>query len=281
MINRFALSVLCIALDRDKTCRVTFVYILLTLPVILGVNARSLSIEKADELLSVSSLNDVSCVCITETWFKDCMSDESVGLSGYCCERKDRVGPVGGGVACYVAATVPYDRLLDFEDNEHEVMWIRLRLHKLPRRFASIVIACIYHPPNSDNSSMREYIIATLDGILRRHPDCGIILFGYFNQLRDMFLRTQYGFAQLVNTATRNSAILDKLWTNMEPVYDTPAVLDTLGTSDHRMVLLKPSYDAILDTGNIQRPVVRRFTANEKAAFASALSDVSWEHCIQ
>ena len=202
------------------------------------------------------------------------MSDESVGLSVYCCERKDRVGRVGGGVACYVAATVPYDRLLDIEDNEHEVMWIRMRLHKLPRRFASIVSASIYHPPNSDNSSMREYIIATLDGILRRHPDSGIILIGDFNQLRDMFLRTQYGFSQLVNTATRNSA----MWTNMDPVYDTPVVLDTLGTSDPRMVLLKPSYDAILDTGNIQRAVVRRFTANEKAAFASALSDVSWEH---
>ena len=38
------------------------------------------------------------------------MSDESVGLSGYCCERKDRVERAGGGVACYVAATVPYDR---------------------------------------------------------------------------------------------------------------------------------------------------------------------------
>ena len=64
----------------------------------------------------------------------------------------------------------------------------------------------------------------------------------------------------------------------MDPVYDAPAVLDTLGTSDHRMVLFKPSYDAILDTGNIQRAVVRRFTANEKAAFSCALSDVSWEH---
>ena len=64
----------------------------------------------------------------------------------------------------------------------------------------------------------------------------------------------------------------------MDHVYDTPAVLDTLGTSDHIMVLLKPSYDAILDIGYIQRAVVRRFTANEKAAFASALSDVSWEH---
>ena len=106
---------------------------------------------------------------------------------------------VGGGVACYVAATVPYDRLLDIEDNEHEVMWIRLRLHKLPRRFASIVIACIYHPPNSDNSSMREYIIATLDGILRRHPDCGIVLIGDFNQLRDMsFTLSHQHFRMLV-----------------------------------------------------------------------------------
>ena len=141
-----------------------------SLPVILGVNVRSLSIEKADELLSVASLNDVSCVCVTETWFKEFMSDESVSLSGYCCARKDRVGRAGGGVACYVAATVAYDRLVDIEDDVHEVMWIRMRLHKLPRKFSSIVIACIYHPPNSDNSSMREYLIATLDGILRCHP---------------------------------------------------------------------------------------------------------------
>ena len=45
------------------------------------------------------------------------------------------------------------------------------------------------------------------------------------------------------------------------------------------MVLLKPSCDAMLDTGgNIQRAVVRRFTANEKSAFASAPSHISWEH---
>ena len=152
------------------------------------MNGRSLSIEKAEELLSVASLNDVSCVCTTKTWFKEFMSDESVSLSGYCCERKDRVGRAGGGVACYVGATVAYDRLVDIEDDVDEVMWIRMRLHKLPRKFSSIVIACIYHPPNSDNSSMREYLIATLDGILRCHPDCGIILTGDFNQLRDMFL---------------------------------------------------------------------------------------------
>ncbi len=44
-------------------------------------------------------------------------------------------------------------------------------------------------------------------------------------------------------------------------------VLDMLGSSDHRMVLFKPSCDAMLDTGNMQRAVVRRFTANKKSSF--------------
>ena len=50
----------------------------------------------------------------------------------------------------------------------------------------------------------------------------------------------------------------------MDCVYDTPVVLDTLGRSDHRMGLLKPSCDARLDTGNIQRAVVRLLPQTKK-----------------
>ncbi len=65
----------------------------------------------------------------------------------------------------------------------------------------------------------------------------------------------------------------------MDHVYNTPVVLDTLGTADPRNVFpIQHSCYAKLDTGNIQHAVVRCFTANEKAAFASALSRVSWEH---
>ena len=80
---------------------------------------------------------------------------------------------------------------------------------------------------------MREHMIISLDTILRRHPDCGVILTGDFNQFSDNFLRTHYGYKQLVKKATRNKAILDKIWTNMAPVYEVPVVLDELGTSDH------------------------------------------------
>ena len=118
----------------------------------------------------------------------------------------------GGGVACYVAASMVYTRLRYIEDDEYEVLSVRLRPQKLPRKYSCIIIAFIYHPTKADNGSMREYTITSLDTILRCYPECGIILTGDFNQLRDSFLRVHYGYAQLVNVATRNGAILDKIW---------------------------------------------------------------------
>ena len=62
-------------------------------------------------------------------------------------------------------------------------------------------------------------MITSLDTIVSCYPECGIILTGDLNQLRDSFLRVHYGYAQLVNVATRNGAILDKIWSYMSPLY--------------------------------------------------------------
>ena len=51
---------------------------------------------------------------------------------------------------------------------------------------------------------MQEYMINSLGTILRSSPDCGVILNGDFNQFNDTFLRTHYGYEQLVETATSN-----------------------------------------------------------------------------
>ena len=45
----------------------------LDLPVIINVNARSLNMEKVEELQVIVDYYDVSIACITETWFKDYM----------------------------------------------------------------------------------------------------------------------------------------------------------------------------------------------------------------
>ena len=246
-------------------------------PSVLSLNARSLSTEKSDELQEVMYLNSVTCVCITETWFKDYMDNVSVNIPGFNCERRDRLKKRGGGVACYVSDTVLYNRLSDLDDAVHEVVWIRLQPKKLPRRFSCIIIACIYHPPDADNIMMRDYLITCIDTILRKHPNCGIILTGDFNQLRDGFLSTHYKYRQLVNKPTRLDAILDKIWTNMSVVYDSPEVLHQLGASDHRMVLFSPSGDPSLDTGSVQHVVTRCMGHTERVMFASALSQVRWE----
>ena len=92
------------------------------------------------------------------------------------------------------------------------------------------------------------------------------------------FLRTHYGYEQLVKTATLNFAILDKMWSNMSPVYGLPSVIDELGKSDHNMVLLVPAWYPTLDTGMVQNIVTRRMGKTERAVFISTLAQIRWEY---
>ena len=96
---------------------------------------------------------------------------------------------------------------------------------------------------------MRENIITSIDAVIRKHPDCGIIITGDFNQLNDNYLKTHYRFVQIVNVGTRGNAVLDNIWTNMDNVYMSPVTLSELGTSDHNMVLLKPGSRLPRSTG--------------------------------
>ena len=90
------------------------------------LNARSLSCEKMDELQITVETNNVSIVCVTETWFKECMDIHSLTMEGFCLERKDRNNGRGGGVACYIRNDINYKRLVDMEDSELEVIWFKI-----------------------------------------------------------------------------------------------------------------------------------------------------------
>ena len=63
----------------------------------------------------------------------------------------------------------------------------------------------------------------------------------------------------------------------MNMVYSKPVTVAELGTSDHNMVLLKPSSKRTLDTGNLTRMSVKSMGAKEKATFELALSLIKWE----
>ena len=247
------------------------------LPAIINLNARSLSIEKLDELKVTVAIHYVSVVCVSETWFKDYMGNDSLNLHGFNLERKDRKNGRAGGVACYLRSDLLYSRLIAYEDDELEVIWIKVMPKRLPRTVSCILIACIYYTQQTDYLKMREHIITSIDAVIRKHPECGIIVTGDFNQLNNFFLKTHYRFVQIVNVGTRGNAVLDQIWTNMDKLYMSPITLSELGKSDHNMVLLKPGGSLPCSTGSVMRVTTRAMGENEKALFDRALSAVSWE----
>ena len=76
---------------------------------------------------------------------------------------------------------------------------------------------------------MRDHVINGVDSMLRKHPNCGVLLTGDFNQLNDKFKKNKkhYRYALLVNVPTRGQSTLDKIWMNMSPVYDAPITLNS------------------------------------------------------
>ena len=78
------------------------------------------------------------------------MSNESFAVHGYSLERKDRNNGRGGGVACYVRNDVFYKRLDSLEDDELEVILMKMMPKKLPRRFSCILLGCLYYTQPTD-----------------------------------------------------------------------------------------------------------------------------------
>ena len=157
------------------------------LPTILNLNARSLREEKLDELQVNVTIHDVSIICVTETWFKYYMDDNNISIEGFSVERKDRCdGRTGGGVARYIRNSFMYKILSNLEEKELEVISTK----KLPRKFSCILIACIYFTQMTEYAKMRDHLITCVDSVIRKHPECGVIITGDFNQMNDSFLKT-------------------------------------------------------------------------------------------
>ena len=123
-------------------------------------------------------------------------------------------------------------------------------------------------------------MVKSIDNVIRRYPDCGVMLIGDFNKLNDSFIATHYRYKQVVNKATRQSAILDKIWTNMYELYDTPSIIEHLGKSDHNMVLWAPSCSPTYHPGSLQQVGTRMMGHQEKVFLAMALpllQGLRWE----
>ena len=78
------------------------------------VNCQSL-FAHLDEFRSFFETKKYHIICLSETWFKQTVSDQLMNLSGYQIFRRDRSGKNGGGVAFYLTKSLHAKILLQSE----------------------------------------------------------------------------------------------------------------------------------------------------------------------
>ena len=97
--------------------------------------------------------------------------------------------------------------MTNYKDQSFEVLWLNIIPKKLPRAFSCIILPYIYHPPGANSAAMRDHVINGVDSVVRKHPNCGVLLTGDFNQLNDTFLKTHYRYAQIVKSTNTSWSI--------------------------------------------------------------------------
>jgi len=255
------------------------------MPVVFTANLRGGFCAKLDEMSATMQDLNVDIACFTETWLNEGILPILTQIGGYTTYRLDRSdGRKGGGIAVLVKNDLPCQHLTDLSKPPLETLWLLFRRCRMPRSVTHVLIGCIYHPPAANNNDMVTHIVETLDHCSKNHPNLGIILIGDFNKLPDSVLKS-YPLRQVVKGETRNSATLDKIYTDLADFYSTPVIGAAISKSDHNTVLFYPLTSKPRVQG-FYRPVRHRSnSANGKIFLARALATHNWSplyhmHCV-
>ena len=136
------------------------------------------------------------------------------------------------------------------------------------------VVVWIYLPPEHRipakyHYGLAQHIRQSLDYILSKHPNSGIVLTGDFNQFPDRLITSSFsGLKQCVKFPTREKATLDKFYTNVPMLLPSSMIqLPKVGSSDHFSVLAKPALPSNFTSGGKICVKTRVMEHNHKAMF--------------
>jgi hypothetical protein len=145
----------------------------------------------------------------------------------------------------------------------------------MPRLMSHVIFAVFYHPPDAVSYVTTNHIVENVDSIIRHHPQAKTLIVGDFNKMADKPLR-DLKLKQIVHSATRKSATLDNIYTNIGEWYHEPQILPGIGRSDHQSVVLLPVVGGRLTTGGRILTTVRSNDPNRKAELARNLAALDW-----
>lgn len=271
---RFHVPGNCVNISTDRILKIS------TIPSILLSNVCHLT-NKVDELRCVADVNNPSIVIITESWLSSDIPTTAIKLKdSHNTHRKDRTNRQGGGVVAYIQNDLHSKRLLHLEDDEKEVLWLKLLPKRLPRPFSCMAVAGIYFPPGNtvaEGRDMIDYLTQCLDTLLRENPSAGILLAGDFNQLDLKNLCRNFSLRKLVLGPTRGKNTLDQIITNMANLYNPAIHLPPLGKSDHQCLLAKPKIQIKMKTFLRK---VRTMHPNNIAMLTIRLNNHNWDEVL-
>ena len=148
--------------------------------------------------------------------------------------------------------------------------------------FSSILLGIVYHPPNANDKEAFTHMCTSIDKIFQVHPNTGIMIVGDFNNFNDTYFKQTYRLKQIVSKATHvKGQVLDKIFTNMNMIYQSPHILSPLGLSNHSVVLLKPSLEVAKAKGKTVQTRVRTNDPNAKSLFVHSLKNINWYDLYQ
>ena len=138
-----------------------------------------------------------------------------------------------------------------------------------------ILVGVVYHPPSAKSYTTTTNIVDNVDAVVRQHPNVGTLLVGDFNKMNDKQMY-DLSLKQIVKAATRKSATLDKIYSNIGEWYNEPKILPNIANSDHCAVILLPVEGGIQTAGHCTTVTVRSNDRNRKILLARHLAAFDW-----
>jgi len=220
--------------------------------------------------------NNIDVCAITESWLTPDVPSEIIDIAGYTCYRRDRMdGRQGGGVVCYVRQDQPFTLIKPVEDDSVESLWLLYRKPRMPRSISHLLVGVVYHPPDVISHVTSTHIVDNVDAVVQQHPNTSVLIVGDFNHMIDRPL-TDMSLKQIVKSATRKTAILDKIYTNIDAWYQQPQILPSIARSDHESVMLTPVNGGVRTTGQRITSTIRSSDRNNKSQLARDLMAFDW-----
>ena len=155
-----------------------------------------------------------------------------------------------------------------------ELLTLSVRPFYLPREFPTIVLSCVYVPPDANPRAAAETIASHTQPMQSRYPDAPVFIMGDFNKCR--LSDVLPSFHQYVDVPTRNLKTIDLCYGTIDAAYSARAH-PALGRADHNVISLTPAYRQALKRSKPVRVQVRQWTAESVARLQGSFACTDWD----